>query len=63
MGTHLRELSESYAMNTNMTGFEWFPKVLVLSTKVVSAFELFWFWLAKLNHEFRNYNIGSRVVG
>ena len=28
MGTHLRVLSESYLMNTNMTGFRWFPKYL-----------------------------------
>ena len=28
MGTHLRELSESYLMNTNMTGFRWFSKIL-----------------------------------
>ena len=27
MGTHLRELSESYPMNTNMTGFRWFSKI------------------------------------
>ena len=26
MGTHLRVLSESYLMNTNMTGFGWFSK-------------------------------------
>ena len=24
MGTHLRVLTESYPMNTNMTGFRWF---------------------------------------
>ena len=24
MGTHMRVLSESYPMNTNMTGFGWF---------------------------------------
>ena len=28
MGTHLRVLSESYPMNTNMTGFRWFSKSL-----------------------------------
>ena len=28
MGTHLRVLSESYLMNTNMTGFGWFSKRL-----------------------------------
>ena len=28
MGTHLRELSESYLMNINMTGFQWFSKIL-----------------------------------
>ena len=27
-GTHLRELLESYPMNTNMKGFEWFLKSL-----------------------------------
>ena len=26
MGTHLRVLSESYVMNTNMSGFRWFLK-------------------------------------
>ena len=28
MGTHLRVLSASYPMNTNMTGFRWFQKYL-----------------------------------
>ena len=28
MGTHLRVLSESYPINTNMTGFRWFSKIL-----------------------------------
>ena len=28
MGTHLRELIESYPMNTNMTGFRWLSKVV-----------------------------------
>ena len=27
MGTHLRVLSESFQMNTNMTGFRWFSKI------------------------------------
>ena len=27
MGTHLRELSEGFPMNTNMTGFRWFSKI------------------------------------
>ena len=27
-GTHLRVLSESFPMNTNMTGFRWFSKIL-----------------------------------
>ena len=27
MGTHLRVLSESFPMNTNMTGFRWFLKI------------------------------------
>ena len=40
MGTHLRVLSESYPMYTNMTGFRWFSKnlcILVLWTKVAWA--------------------------
>ena len=42
MGIHLRELSESFPMNTNMTGFRRFSKVfalLVIWTKVASALE------------------------
>ena len=42
MGTHLRVLSESNSMNTNMTGFRLFFKILcilVLWTKVASALE------------------------
>ena len=27
IGTHLRVLSESYPMDTNMTGFRWFSKI------------------------------------
>ena len=40
MGTHLRGLSESYPMNSNMTGYRCFSKnlcVLVLWMKVASA--------------------------
>ena len=43
MGTHLRVLSESYPMSTNMTGFEYFFEflkkncVLVLWMKVASG--------------------------
>ena len=40
MGTHMRVLS--YPMNTNMTGFRWFPKklcILLLWTKVASALQ------------------------
>ena len=29
MGTHLRALSESYPVNTNMTWLRWFPKIFV----------------------------------
>ena len=42
MGTHLRVLSESYPMNTNMTGLRWFSKIfaaIVPWTKVASASE------------------------
>ena len=40
MGTHLRELSKSFRMNTYMTGFSWFQNFLHFFlpwTKVVSA--------------------------
>ena len=30
MGTHLRALSESFPMNTNVTGFRWFSKICVI---------------------------------
>ena len=42
MGTHMRVLSESFPMNTNMTGFRWFSKkdcILVIWKKVASALE------------------------
>ena len=39
MGTHLRVLSESYLMSTNMTAFRWFTKILHSWTKVASALE------------------------
>ena len=43
MGTHLRVLSESYLMNTDMIGFRWESQlplhILVLWTKVASALE------------------------
>ena len=39
MGTHLRVLSKSYPMNTNMTGFRWLSKICILWTKVASALE------------------------
>ena len=39
MDTHLRVLSESYPMNTHMTGFRWFSKIFVLWKKVASASE------------------------
>ena len=42
MGIHLRVLSESYPMNSNITGFRWFSKVFasfVLWMKVASALE------------------------
>ena len=41
MGTHMRLLSESYPMNTNMTGFRCFSNIciLVLWTKLASALE------------------------
>ena len=42
MGTNLRELSESFPMNTYMTGYRYFFQklcVLVLWTKVASALE------------------------
>ena len=42
MGTHPIVLSESYSMNTNMTGFGWFSKIFsifLLWTKVASVLE------------------------
>ena len=41
MGTHLRVLNESFAVNTYMTGFRWFSKSFtsLLWTQVASAVE------------------------
>ena len=42
MGTHVRVLSKSYPMNTNMTGFRYFfleKYVLVLLMKLALALE------------------------
>ena len=41
-GTHLKVLSKSFPMNTNMKGFRWFSKIfapleVVLCTKIASA--------------------------
>ena len=37
--THLRVLSESYPMNTNMTGFKRFSFIFALESEVASALE------------------------
>ena len=42
MGTHIRVLSKSHPLDTNMTGFKWFSKdfcIFVLWAKVASALE------------------------
>ena len=41
VGIHLRDLSESYSINTNMGGFRWFSKLIVsvLWMKEASALE------------------------
>ena len=41
MGTHLKVLSESYTMNTDMTGFRWFSEFSCdcVWTKEVSVLE------------------------
>ena len=45
MGTHMKGLSESYPMSTNMTRFRWFSKIFAFlgfshtPTKVASALE------------------------
>ena len=39
MGTHLRVLSESFPMNTNMTGFRWFSKIFQRFSRVALALE------------------------
>ena len=40
MGTHLRVLSESYRMNTNMAGFKWFSKKLSTLTSALDKSSL-----------------------
>ena len=56
-GTHLRVLSESYPMNTNMTVFRWFPKicasfnfqVLHVTKPTLSQSKCKWTFLYRLN--------------
>ena len=38
MGTHLRVLSESYLMNTNMIGFRQFSKIFVSALEGITLF-------------------------
>ena len=40
MGTYLRVHSESYPMNTTMTGLRWFSKIFAFLSLVTSALEL-----------------------
>ena len=39
MGTHMKVLGESFPMNTNMTGFQWFSKIFASWMKETSALE------------------------
>ena len=41
MGTHLIALSESYPMNTNMTGFKCFSKILFMRFPVVWIYDTY----------------------
>ena len=41
MGTHLRALSESHAIYTNMTGFRWVLRIFRPRAKMASAVEGF----------------------
>ena len=36
MGIHLKVLSKGYPMNTNMTGFSWFSKILCFGENLVA---------------------------
>ena len=40
MGTHLRVLSESFPMNTNMTGFRWFSKIFAICASGESSLSI-----------------------
>ena len=39
IGTHIKGLSESYPMSTNMAGFRWFSKIFGFWMKVALALE------------------------
>ena len=71
MGNHLRELNETFLMNTNMTGFRWFFEnlcVFVFWTKVASALEgLTWTqliaqMLARTAREVRSAHVGVQLT-
>ena len=58
MGTHLRVLSESYLMNTNMTGIGWLSILFcthVLRTKEALALEGLIFPLTRIDYSGTNY--------
>ena len=62
MGTHELVLSESYPMNTNITGFIWFSKisVLVLWMKVAIALKGLYSYAAGDNFHSVNDTHGTR---
>ena len=64
MGTHLRALSESYLMNTNMTGFEIALALEVLIESVSTGYNkccIFPYYLKEGILLSRNYTLKSKV--
>ena len=62
MSTHLEVLSKSYLMNTNMTGFRWFSKILVslcLDESSLSMGRVNKIQLSQTQHRLHSY---SRVI-
>ena len=64
MGTHLTVLSESFPMNTNMTGFRWFSKIFAICPLDESSFSIGRVncALLSLTHSFPNVTFGIKFI-
>ena len=63
MSTHLRVLDDSYPMNTNMTGFRWFLKILAFFWMKVALKGLTHSCLGFLTNVVQTYETYENIFG